>query len=201
MGLVAVSALKPEPIPINVKVILVGSSELYHLLYNYDRDFKKYFKIKADFDDQMDWNEVNIAKLARYISAFCNKEGIPHFDRSGVAEVVNYCSWLVQDQSKLTTRFSEIVNVLGEAGTWARIQSSDLVTAQHVKRAISEKMKRSSKYDEQLLELVRKGTIMIDTDGWVVGQINGLAVIDMGDYTFENPLGSRQPPSWARPAL
>lgn len=187
MGLVAVSALKPEPIPINVKVILVGSSELYHLLYNYDRDFKKYFKIKADFDDQMDWNEVNIAKLARYISAFCNKEGIPHFDRSGVAEVVNYCSWLVQDQSKLTTRFSEIVNVLGEAGTWARIQSSDLVTAQHVKRAISEKMKRSSKYDEQLLELVRKGTIMIDTDGWVVGQINGLAVIDMGDYTFGKP--------------
>jgi len=187
MGLVAVSDLKPEPIPVDVKIILVGSSEMYHLLYNFDRDFKKYFKIKAEFDDQMDWNQENVNKIARFISAFCNKEGIPHFDRTGVAEVVNYCSWLVQDQTKLTTRFSEIVNILGEAGIWARIQDSSLVTAQHVKKAIREKMKRSSKYDEELLELVRDGTIMIDTDGWVVGQINGLSVIELGDYTFGKP--------------
>lgn len=187
MGLVAVSALKPEPIPINVKIILVGSSEMYQLLYNYDRDFKKFFKIKAEFDEEMEWNRDNVNRLARYISAFCNKEGLPHFDRTGVAEVVNYCSWLVQDQTKLTTRFSEIVNILGEAGTWAQIENSGLVTAQHVKMAIREKMKRSSKHDEQLLELVRNGTLMIDTDGWVVGQINGLAVVDMGDYIFGKP--------------
>lgn len=187
MGLVAVSALKPEPIPVNVKIILVGSSEIYHLLYHFDRDFKKFFKIKAEFDDQMDWNQDNVNKIARFISAFCNKEGIPHFDRTGVAEVVNYCSWLVQDQTKLTTRFSEIVNILGEAGTWASIQNSDLVTGLHVKKAIREKMKRSNKYDEELLELVRDGTIMIDTDGWVVGQINGLSVIELGDYTFGKP--------------
>ncbi|HOL83962.1 MAG TPA: ATP-binding protein [Thermoclostridium caenicola] len=187
MGLVAVSALKPEPIPVNVKIILVGSSEIYHLLYHFDRDFKKFFKIKAEFDDQMDWNQDNVNKIARFISAFCNKEGIPHFDRTGVAEVVNYCSWLVQDQTKLTTRFSEIVNILGEAGTWASIQNSDIVTGLHVKKAIREKMKRSNKYDEELLELVRDGTIMIDTDGWVVGQINGLSVIELGDYTFGKP--------------
>ncbi|HOK43767.1 MAG TPA: ATP-binding protein, partial [Thermoclostridium caenicola] len=132
MGLVAVSALKPEPIPVNVKIILVGSSEIYHLLYHFDRDFKKFFKIKAEFDDQMDWNQDNVNKIARFISAFCNKEGIPHFDRTGVAEVVNYCSWLVQDQTKLTTRFSEIVNILGEAGTWASIQNSYIVTGLHV---------------------------------------------------------------------
>lgn len=187
MGLVAVSALKPEPIPVNVKIIFIGSSELYQFLYNYDRDFRKYFKIKAEFDEQMDWSADNVLKLVRYISAFCNKEGIPHFDRTGVAEVVNYCSWLVEDQTRLTTRFSEIVNILGEAGTWARIQNAPLVTAEHVKKAIREKMKRSSKYDEELLELVRDGTIMIDTDGWVVGQINGLAVVDMGDYAFGKP--------------
>jgi len=187
MGLVAVSALKPEPIPINVKVILVGSSEMYQLLYNFDRDFKKYFKIKAEFDEEMEWNDENVIKLARYISAFCSKEGVPHFDRTGVAEVVNYCSWLVQDQTKLTTRFSQIVNILGEAGTWASIEKSKLVSARHVKKAVAEKMKRSSKYDELLLELVRDGTIMIDTEGWVVGQINGLAVIDMGDYVFGKP--------------
>jgi lon-related putative ATP-dependent protease len=187
MGLVAVSALKPEPIPINVKIILIGSAEVYHLLYNFDRDFKKYFKIKAEFDDRMEWNDENVQSLARYISAFCNKEGIPHFDRSGVAEVVNYSSWIVQDQTKLTTRFSEIVNILAEAGTWAALEGQKLVTARHVKKAISEKMKRSSKYDVELLDLVRDGTIMIDTEGWVVGQINGLAVIDMGDYVFGKP--------------
>ena len=187
MGLVAVSALKPEPIPINVKIILVGSSEMYQFLYNYDRDFKKYFKIKAEFDEQMDWNHDNIIKLTRYISAFCSKEGVPHFDRTGVAEVVNYCSWLVQDQTKLPTRFSQIVNILGEAGTWARVEKSKLVSARHVKKAVMERMKRSSKYDELLLELVRDGTIMIDTDGWVIGQINGLAVINMGDYIFGKP--------------
>jgi len=187
MGLVAVSALKPEPIPINVKVILVGSSEMYQFLYNYDRDFKKYFKIKAEFDEQMDWTGENVTKLASYISAFCSKEGVPHFDRTGVAEVVNYCSWLVQDQTKLTTRFSEIVNILGEAATWAGLEKSKYVGARHVKKAVAERMKRSSKYEELLMELVRDGTIMIDTDGWVVGQINGLAVINMGDYIFGKP--------------
>ncbi len=187
MGLVAVSALKPESIPINVKIILVGSSELYQLLYNFDLDFKKYFKIKADFDERMDWNNENVQRLARYIGAFCSKEGIRHFDKTGVAEVVNYCSWIVQDQNKLTTRFSEIVNILVEAGTWARIEGSALVTHCHVKKAIYEKRKRSSKYDEELLELIREGTLLIDTDGYVVGQINGLSVIDLGDYTFGKP--------------
>ncbi|MCX7773319.1 MAG: AAA family ATPase [Clostridia bacterium] len=187
MGLVAVSALKPESIPVNVKIILVGSAEVYQLLYNYDRDFKKHFKIKAEFDEQMDWNQENIMRLAHYIGAFCNKEGISHFDRSGVAEVVNYCSWLVQDQNKLTTRFSEIVNILGEAGTWARIEGASLVSDRHVKKAVLEKKKRSNKYDEELLELVKDGTLLIDTDGYTVGQINGLAVLDMGDYCFGKP--------------
>ncbi len=187
MGLVAVSALKPEPIAINVKIIFVGSSEIYQLLYNYDRDFKKHFKIKADFDDHMDWNDDNVQRLAQYIGAYCNKEGVRHFDKSGVAEVVNYSSWLVQDQKKLTTRFSEIVNILGEAGTWAKIEGSRLVSDRHVKKAIHEKKKRSNKYDEELLELIREGTLLIDTDGYMVGQINGLAVIDLGDYSFGKP--------------
>ncbi len=187
MGLVAVSALKPEAIPINLKIILVGSAEIYHLLYSYDRDFKKYFKIKADFDDHMDWTDDNIQRLAQYIGAYCNKEGIMHFDRSGVAEVVNYSSWIVQDQNKLTTRFAEIVNILGEAGTWAEIEGSTIVSERHVKKAIQEKKKRSNKYDEELLELIREGTILIDTDGYTVGQINGLAVMDIGDYCFGKP--------------
>lgn len=187
MGLVAVSALKPEPIPISVKIIFIGSPEMYQLLYHYDRDFKKYFKIKADFDDHMDWNDENVQRLAQYIGAYCNKEGVRHFDKSGVAEIVNYSSWIVQDQNKLTTRFSEIVNILGEAGTWAGIEGTPLVSYRHVKKAILEKKKRSNKYDEEILELIREGTLLIDTDGYTVGQINGLAVIDVGDYTFGKP--------------
>lgn len=183
----AVSALKPEPIPINVKIIFIGSPLMYQLLYHYDRDFKKYFKIKADFDDHMDWNDENIQRLAQFIGAYCNKEGVKHFDKTGVAEIVNYSSWVVQDQNKLTTRFSEIVNILGEAGTWASIEGAPVVSYRHVKKAILEKKKRSNKYDEEILELIREGTLLIDTDGYTVGQINGLAVIDVGDYTFGKP--------------
>lgn len=187
MGLMAVSALRPEPISINVKIIFVGSSEIYHLLYSYDRDFQKYFKIKADFDNHMDWNDENIQRMAQFIVAYCNKEGIRHFDKSGLAEVINYSSWIVQDQNKLTTRFSEIVNILGEAGTWAGIEGRQLVSDIHVKKAILEKRKRSNKYDEEILELIREGTILIDTDGYTVGQINGLSVMDVGDYCFGKP--------------
>lgn len=187
MGLVAYSALKPEPVPVNVKVILIGSREIYHILYSHDRDFRKLFRIKAEFDDRMDWNEENVIRLARYISAFCSKEGIPHFDRTGVAEVVNYCSLLAEDQTKLTTRFGEIADILGEAGTWAGIENAGFVTSEHVKKAIKERMKRSARYHDRLMELIRDGDIMIDTDGMVVGQVNGLAVIDLGDYAFGRP--------------
>ncbi len=187
MGLVAVSPIKPEPIPVDVKIILIGSPIIYHTLYEYDRDFSKLFKIKADFDDSMEWNDENIQSLAHFISAFCNKEGVCHFDPTGVAEVVHYCSWFVQDQNKLTTRFNEIVKVLAEAGTWCEIGHCKTVGARHVKKAIREKHRRSSKYDEDLLELMKDGTIMIDTDGMVVGQINGLSVLDVGDYVFGKP--------------
>ncbi len=187
MGLIAVSTIKPEPIPVDVKIILVGSPLIYHALYRYDRDFSKLFKIKADFDDQMDWNEENIKSLSHFICAYCKREGICHFDTSGVAEVVNYCSWLVQDQDKLTTRFNEIVNILAEAGIWCAIDGGNTVSGNHVKKAVKEKHRRSSKYDDDLQELLKDGTIMIDTDGMVTGQINGLSVLDVGDYVFGKP--------------
>ena len=187
MGLVAVSPIKPEPIPVDVKVILIGSPVIYHALYEYDRDFAKLFKIKADFNEDMEWNDENIHKLAGFISAFCKKEGIRHFDPTGVAEVIQYCSWLVQDQDRLTTRYNEIVNVIAEAAAWCEIDGCTLVTGEHVKKAIRERHYRSNKYDEDLLELLKDGTIMIDTGGMVVGQINGLSVLDVGDYVFGKP--------------
>lgn len=187
MGLASMSGLRPESIPVNVKFILIGSTEIYQLLYNLDRDFKKLFKIKAEFDDMMKWDEDNITRMAQFIAAFCIKEGVLHFDRTGVSEVIRYCSWLVQDQMKLTTCFSDIVNILCESGTWAAMDGASLVKSLHVKKAIRERLKRSSKYDEELREMYVDGTLMVDTDGAVVGQINGLAVLDMGDYMFGKP--------------
>lgn len=187
MGLVAVSPIKPEPVPVDVKIILVGSPIVYHALYQYDRDFSKLFKIKAEFDEVMDWNDENINGLASFISAFCRKEGIRHFDPSGVAEVVQYCSWLVSDQRKLTTRINEVVNILSEAGAWCEIENCGRVNSSHVKKSIREKFRRSKKYDEDLFELIKDGTMMIDTEGKVIGQINGLTVLDTKDYVFGKP--------------
>ncbi|MFZ5985728.1 MAG: Lon protease family protein [Bacillota bacterium] len=187
MGLVAVSALKPEPIPLDIKVILVGSEYLYQMLYEYDEDFKKLFKIKVDFDAEMDRNKENTKKLAQFISSFCRRENTPHFDRTGVARVVEYSSRLVEDQNKLSTRFNDIVEILCESCAWAEIEGSKLVEAKHVKKAVEEKIYRSNKYDKKLLELLEDGTIIIDTDGEVVGQINGLTILDMGDYSFGKP--------------
>lgn len=187
MGLVSVSALKPEPIPMEVKVVMVGSEYLYQLLYEADEEFRKLFKIKVDFDEEMEWNTENILKLAQFISAFCKRENALPFDRSGMAKVVEYSSRLVEDQQKLTTRFNDIAEILAEASTWAMMEGSAAVGAANVRKAIEEKKYRSEKYDKKLLEMLEDGTIMIATSGKVVGQINGLSILDMGDYSFGKP--------------
>lgn len=186
-GVVAVPALKPQPIPVDIKVILVGSTSIYQLLYEYEEDFRKLFKVKADFDEEMDRNNENILKLAEFISGFCKKEKTLHFDKSGVAKVVEYASWLVEDKSKLSTRFNDIVEVLCEACMWAEDEGAKLVKAKHVKQAISEKANRCDRVDKKMLEMLNDGTIMVDTDGEQIGQINGLTVMDMGDYSFGKP--------------
>lgn len=187
MNMMGLATLKPEPIPVNVKVILIGSAEVYHLLYTLDRDFKKHFKIKVDFDDEMPWNDENIFRLTQFIAAWCGKEGMRHFDRTGVAAVINQCSWLVQNQKKLTTHFNDIAGILAESATWAEMDGADLVTGTHVRKAIMEQRRRSGKYDESLMEMYEDGMLMVDTDGWATGQINGLAVLDMGDAAFGKP--------------
>lgn len=187
MGLVAVSSLKPEPIPIDVKVILVGSAHIYQLLYELDDDFSKLFKVKVDFDDEMDRTEENILKLARFVSSFCSREKTLHFDRGGIAKLVDYGSRLAEDQRKLSTRFNDLAELMCEACTWAELDGAPYAGAVHVKRAIAEKKHRSDKYDEKLLEMIKDGTIMIDTGGEVIGQINGLSILDMGDYSFGKP--------------
>ena len=187
MNVMGLASLKPEPIPVNVKVILIGSAEIHNLLWTMDRDFRKFFKVKADFDDEMPWTDDNAFRLAQFVAAWCEKEGMRHFDRHGVAAVVNHCSWLVQDQKKLTTHFNDIAGILAEASTWAEVEGAELVGAAHVKKAVAEQRRRSAKADEDLFEMYVDGTLMVDTDGWMVGQVNGLAVLDMGDIAFGKP--------------
>lgn len=187
MGLIAMSALKPDPIPIDLKVIIVGSNNLYQVLYDCDDDFKKLFKIKADFNSEMDINEFNVNKLCQFISSFCQREKTLPLDKSAVAKLIEYSSRLVEDQRKMTTKYNDLVEILAESSTWAEISGSNVIHAEHIIKTIKEKVYRSNKYDQELLQLLEEGTILIDTEGKKVGQINGLSVLDMGDFVFGKP--------------
>jgi len=186
-GLLAMASLKPQPIDIDVKVILVGNPLLYHLLYNFDEDFRKLFKVHADFDVEMENSLANRKKLAGFISSTVRREKLKHFDRGACAKVVEYSSRLTGSQNKLTTRFNEIVELICEADVWAGLEGSPVVRAGHVSRAIEEKRYRSNKYEEKLQEMFAEGKLLIDTDGEAVGQVNGLAVLAIGDYVFGKP--------------
>lgn len=187
VGAIAVTTLKPEPIPSDVKVILVGGAYYYELLRGYDEDFSKLFKIRADFDYEMDRNDENIFKIAGFISKFCDNEKTLPFDSSAVASVIEYSSRSVESQKKLSTRFNLIAEILAESATWAQLDNAEIVTAEYVKKAEEEKAYRLSMYQEKMNELLDNNTIMIATDGYCVGKINGLAVLDMGDYSFGSP--------------
>lgn len=179
--------MKPEPIPLNVKVILIGSAYIYQLLFNYDEDFRKLFKIKADFDIDMKSSRENCEKYARFISAHCENKGLRHFDRAAVACVIEHSRRLAEHKNKLSTRFNDIVEILYEADAWAGLEGAETVTGSHVRMAIEQKIYRSNRIEEKLQELIDTGVIMISTEDRVVGQVNGLSVIDFGDYTFGKP--------------
>ena len=179
--------LQPEPIPAQIKVIMVGSDYYYHLLSQYDEEFDKFFKIRADFDYEMVRNSENITKIAQFIKGFVNREQTLEFDVSAVCAIVEYSSRSVSRQDKLSTRFNHLSEILGEAHTWASLEKATIITAAHVRKAIDEKVQRLTLYKEKLDEMLADGTIMIDTEGAKIGQINGLAVLDMGSYSFGTP--------------
>lgn len=179
--------MKPEPIPIDVKVIIIGNPNLYHTLYHYDEDFRKLFKIKADFDIDMISKKDNIIKYSQFISSHCEKKGLMHFDKSGVGAVIEYSRRLAEHKNKLSTRFNDIVEVLYEADAWSRIDNVDIVTGKYVKKAIEQKNYRSNRIEEKLQEYIDTGVVLISTENKVVGQVNGLSVMNFGDYSFGKP--------------
>lgn len=187
MNAVPVSGLKPEAIPLSIKVILVGTPDIYHLLYEADDDFNKLFKVKVEFEEEMDNTEANRKKIAAFISSFCEKDKALPFNQSGVAAIIQYSSALADDQDKLCTKFNDLLQILTESVAWAVEDKSATVGEEHVKKAMQEKRNRVNNYDKRMQEMILDNTIMVDTTGAAVGQINGLSVIDMGDCTFGKP--------------
>ncbi|MBQ4347522.1 MAG: AAA family ATPase, partial [Firmicutes bacterium] len=187
LGAIAMPVLKPEPIPVSLKVVLIGSTNLYDMLHVYDDDFAKLFKVCADFDHEMAYDVDNVRKLARFIKSYSLKEEIKSFDTRAVARVVEYASRLVERQDKISTCFNQIAEILCEATVWADMDKKEIVTEEYVVKAVSEKQRRLNMYAEKYADMLDSGVIMIDTDGEKIGQINGLAVLDTGDFTFGTP--------------
>ena len=186
-GLIPTSTLKPEPIPVDVKVVMIGNPFIYHVLYAFDEDFRKLFKVKADFDTEMPRTDEHIEKYAQFIAGRVKEDKLKPFDRSGVAKIVEYGSRLIQDKEKLSTRFIEITDIVSEASYWAACNGNDQVMAEDVQKAIDEKIYRSNLIEQKIQELIEEGVIMIDTQGKKVGQVNALSVYSIGDYMFGRP--------------
>ena len=183
----AMISLKPEPIPLDLKVILIGNSNIYHTLLSIDSDFRKLFKIKVEFEETAPINEENVNKLARFVHTFCEQEELPPLDRTAMARIVEYASRLAGDNDKLSTRFTDIAQVVGEAGTWAKLSKNKIVTEDIVNKALAERVERIKKYDARYIEMIKENTLLINTTGSCVGELNGLTVLTIGDFTFGKP--------------
>ncbi len=180
-------ALKPEPIPLDVKVVLIGNAQLYHSLLEMDPDFRKLFKIKVEFEDDAIINEENVNKLARFIHSFCEQEQLPHLDKSAMSRIVEYASRLAGDNKKLSTNFNDLSQIIGEAGTWACLAKAKVVTEEFINKALSERAERVRKYDTKYVEMIKNNSLLINTSGYKVGELNGLTIMQIGDFAFGKP--------------
>jgi len=187
IGFITTKSLRPEPIPLDIKVILIGRPDIYRLLLLNDEQFDELFKVKADFDIQMDWTEANVCDYAAFVSTICRLENLKHLDQSALSRLVEHGARLAGDQEKLTTHFREIADVVREASHYAKRDGAQYVSAQHIKKAIDEHFYRSSLLRERVQDLIARGTIKIDVAGEKVGQVNGLSVIEQGDISFGQP--------------
>jgi len=186
-GLVAASMLDPEPIPLDVKVVLIGDPALYQLLAAYDEDLRELFKIKAEFVTLIDREEDHLRDYAQFAGDLCRREGLRHLDPSGVARLVDEASRLVSDQGRMTTRFSAVADIVREASFWAGRAERELITAEDIVSAVEAGRKRLDYLAERYRQSITDGTVLIDTEGAVVGQINGLSVAQTAEFAFGMP--------------
>lgn len=191
-GMATTSTLDPEPIPFTAKVVLIGETEVYYLLLSQDPEFQELFKVKADFDTVVERTAANELLYARFVAQVCRAENLPPFTPAGVARVIEQASRMVEDQTKLSSRLSGIVDLVRESAYWGARRNGDVidkatVDAADVRRALEQRVHRSARIEERIREMIARGTILVDTEGAVVGQVNGLSVTGMGDHAFGQP--------------
>ena len=186
-GAIPTATLRPEPIPLDVKVVLIGTPLIFQLLYVYDEDFRKLFKVKADFDIEVERTPETMARYAGAIGALGNKHGLRPFDRGAVARVLEHSARLAEHQEHLSTRFNDVAEIVFEADAWAAQAGRTVVTAADVATAIREKVYRSNRIEEKLRDLIYRGQLLVDVAGAKPGQVNGLSVLQLGDYAFGHP--------------
>lgn len=185
--LIATVSLKPQPIPLDCKIVLIGPPLFYYLLYELDPDFRKYFKVAVDFDEMMANTWENIQQFALFIGTKCTEEHLLHFGPGAVARVVEYAARLSGDRKHFSSSFIDIADLIREAAYFAERAGADPVAAAHVDLALEARIYRSNKLEERIQEMIDDGTILIDTAGAVPGQVNGLSVYQLGNYSFGKP--------------
>lgn len=186
-GIFSTRTIRPEPIPINLKIVLTGDPYIYQLLYTYDDRFQKLFKVKAHMDNQMDRKDENVIESAKMIATFCKEHDIRHMDRTGVARVMEYSMEVTEDRDKLTLELGDISDLIKEANYFAGLDQAEYIQRNHVENAIQKRIYRSNLIEERIKELIEKDIFWIETEGSKVGQVNGLSVLMTGDYEFGKP--------------
>ena len=187
IGYANVRSLSPQPIPLDVKVVLIGDSSTYQLLFAYDPEFRELFKVKADFDSTMEKSDSSLKRYAGFFTTLVVNENLKHLDTSAVARLVEHSSRIAEDQNKLSTQFGLVADVVREAHFYASQEDVKYITASHVEKAIEAKLYRSNLIQDKIREYIQRNVIFISTDGATVGQINGLSVLSVGDFSFGAP--------------
>ena len=187
LGFFATKSLRPEPIPLGIKVILVGRPQLYYLLHAYDEDFPELFRVRADFDTRLARDERGVREILSFLKTLAAKEGLLPLEPDGKAKLLEHAARLAESQTHLSTHFGALVEVVREAQHWAVQEKARGIGARQIRRAVNEKIHRSSLIEGHVRDMVRQGTLLIQTSGKAVGQVNGLAVIELGDYAFGKP--------------
>ena len=186
-ALFSASGLKPEPVKVNTKLIVLGSAFLYQLLYAWDDEFHEMFKVRADFNPVMERDESHQLAYAQWVGGLCNEEGLPHFDPSAIERLIEFGARQAGDREKVLASYAEVADLVREAAFWTRKEDRQLASARDVEKALESRVFRSNRVEEDIRELIANGTILVDIDGKKVGQANGLSVIEIGGYAFGRP--------------
>jgi len=187
LGYLPTSGLRPEPIPINLKIVLIGPPHVYELLYRYDEDFRKLFQIKSEFDYEMVRNDDTTRQYARFVATTCRNDKLRPVTRKGVAHIVDVGSRLVESQDRVTLQFNQICNILIEADRLAAQTNDPVIHRRHIVEAVRQRDYRLALLEEKVRKEIVEGSIFIDAQGQKVGAVNGLAVYEVGDYLFGKP--------------